>query len=265
MKIHSLSSQDGKPSVARLKPNSISRQGFTLIELLVVIAIIAVLASVGFMGSRTLRAKSQAAMSASNMKQIYVGHQLYLAEYGFFPSANDWTSVVQAEALAGCKTWHERLAPFVGLGETLEESQLTFKKGELPPGVFLVPGRKRLVSENGGKGGGFRSGYVRNSYIFTNTQSVVAKSSAKTLMPVESLTQTYFLNDMGGDSAQNDLTWQIGKEQRLNWPAFGGEAGKLNGVVNVCFMDGHIETRAKSDIPFDYRDIFWNVKVVGAE
>ena len=119
-------------------------RGFTLTELLVVILIVVVLAAVAFFATQSLRGKGNAAKSASNLRQLFTGHQLYLAEYGHFPSGNDWTSKIRAEAEAQCKSWHERVAPYVGLGSSLEDTQKLFVKDQLPPGVFEVPGRKRL-------------------------------------------------------------------------------------------------------------------------
>jgi prepilin-type N-terminal cleavage/methylation domain-containing protein/prepilin-type processing-associated H-X9-DG protein len=56
-------------------------RGFTLIELLVVIAIIAILAAILFPVFARARAKAQQASCLSNVKQITLGHLMYVQDY----------------------------------------------------------------------------------------------------------------------------------------------------------------------------------------
>lgn len=236
-------------------PRSTRRpSAFTLVELLVVIVIIAALAAVTLVAVRTLRSKANAASSASNIKQIYDGHMLYMAEYGHFPSGNDWTSKIQAEAVANCQSWHQRLAPYVGLGTDLEATQELFIPENAPPGVFQVPGRKRLLEGEGG----FYSGYSRNPKIYQNDDRVSQGQSFKTLASFSRLSASYFLIDTGGDSSSTDYNgWEISKEARLKWPAHGGKPGTLAGNVVVCYLDGHVESPRKGDLPSNSKDVFW--------
>jgi len=228
---------------------------FTLIELLVVIAIIGIIASLAIPAISGARTKALGVKSLSNLKQIYIGHQNYFNDNGFFPSASDW---INSGPESGTKTWHERLGPYVGLGSTIPEVFAKFRAGQLPPGVFQVPGRSRLLLENGGTAGGFRSGYSRNGAIYQNDGSVAIGDSKRTLLSLQKLTDTYFLVDIGGDSDANDFNgWQIGATERLRWPAFGGKTGTLAGTVNVCYMDGHVRPLQKKDLPVDWQDTFW--------
>ncbi len=224
---------------------------FTLIELLVVIAIIAILAALIFPAIGGMKSKAHIAKSLSNMKQIYAAHQSYYADNGTFPSGSDWRP-------DNTKTWHERLGTYLGLGSSLEEVFTKFKKDQLPPGVFLVPGRTRKVAEDGGTGGGFRSGYVRNGKIFVNDGDMAGGGSFPTLLAFQKISSTYFLIDNAGDSPENDFNgWQIDEAARLRWPAFGGKPGTLNGTINACFMDGHAESLAKKNLPVNWRDPFY--------
>ena len=63
------------------KCNSVRTQGFTLIELLVVIAIIAILAAILFPVFAQARAKARQISCLSNMKQIALGHMMYMQDY----------------------------------------------------------------------------------------------------------------------------------------------------------------------------------------
>lgn len=236
--------------------SSVSR-AFTLVEMLVVIVIVAALATVTLVTVRTIRSKANAATSASNIRQLYVGHQMYLAEYNEFPAESNWgSSIVQAENDAECTSWCERIAPFVGLGNSLEETQDLFYEGGLPPGVFRVPGRNRVM----GQDGDFRTGYARNPKINQNREKL-PPSSYKNLVAFTRPSVSYFLIDTAGDSPKNDYNgWEISKASLLKWPAHGGKTGTLNGTVVVCYLDGHVESPKKGDLPFDHKHVFWNAQ-----
>ncbi len=60
--------------------------GFTLIELLVVIAIIAALAGASFTAYKSIKERANEATSASNMRQIGIAMQSYVADKGRYPS-----------------------------------------------------------------------------------------------------------------------------------------------------------------------------------
>jgi prepilin-type N-terminal cleavage/methylation domain-containing protein len=60
-------------------------RGFTLVELLVVIVIIAALAGISFTAFRSIRAKSNEATASSNMRQIGVAIQTFVADKGRYP------------------------------------------------------------------------------------------------------------------------------------------------------------------------------------
>ncbi|MEO8616553.1 MAG: prepilin-type N-terminal cleavage/methylation domain-containing protein [Luteolibacter sp.] len=239
----------------KLKPKSYrGDRAFTLVEMLVVIAIIAAIAAVSFMVVGRIRSSANAATSASNIRQLYVGNQLYLSEYNEFPGDSNWgSSIVQAENTVGCTSWYERIAPLIGLGSDLEQTQKLFVPGKIPPGILKVPGRNRVMGEKGD----FRSGYARNPQINQNNMKL-PPVSFKTLTPFSRPTATYFLIDIGGESPKTDYNgWEISKDARLKWPAHGGKPSTLSGNVVVCYMDGSVGSPKKGDLPSDYNDIFW--------
>lgn len=89
------------PNQSRLR-TALSR-GFTLVEMLVVITIIVVLASLGFLGYRTVMDASRKATSLSNLRQIGVGVALFTAENNNYLPLSRF----------GGSFWPTRLYPYV--------------------------------------------------------------------------------------------------------------------------------------------------------
>ncbi|CAA6676279.1 MULTISPECIES: prepilin-type N-terminal cleavage/methylation domain-containing protein [unclassified Lentimonas] len=75
---------------SRLSRNPATSLGFTLIELLTVIAVIAILAAILIPSISKVREKAQATQSLSNLRQLGVATQIYVADNKGMLPAIDW-------------------------------------------------------------------------------------------------------------------------------------------------------------------------------
>jgi prepilin-type N-terminal cleavage/methylation domain-containing protein len=80
-----------------LRSRVASRRGFTLTELLVTIALIAMLASIGLVFNWSkIRNRVERAGCENNLKTLYGGFGMYLADYGEWPQMPDNPSSIDA-------------------------------------------------------------------------------------------------------------------------------------------------------------------------
>jgi prepilin-type N-terminal cleavage/methylation domain-containing protein/prepilin-type processing-associated H-X9-DG protein len=203
---------------------------FTLVELLAVIAIIGILAALVIMGMVKVRSSARQSQCISNLRQIGVGWQLYLADHkGVFPAF----AIYQMYYWGGDKgTWggpapeDRALYPYVsnmavfkcpsdvddGKGEFYSLSGNCYAMGNSNQrGILSVPGAKNRVAISG---------------VFSQLQH-----PARTILVFE---QTVRASEPGYVSTPN-ASWY-----RSNW--------HNNDVSNILMADGHVETFQRADL-----------------
>ena len=97
--------QHGMGAVALGGIHRARRSGFTLMELLVVIAVIAILASLLLPALTNAKAAAKSAKCGSNLRQIGLGLNLYVLDFGKYPLG---------ESPIEEKFWFEYLEPYTG-------------------------------------------------------------------------------------------------------------------------------------------------------
>jgi prepilin-type N-terminal cleavage/methylation domain-containing protein/prepilin-type processing-associated H-X9-DG protein len=142
--------------------------GFTLIELLVVIAIVVILASLAFVGMRSVQDGGKSAKCMSNMRQIYAGMTAYLQDNNnrmmqrYYPSAG--------------VGYHEVLLPYVN-NETK---------------IFTCPSQRRNAYPT-------QPGYGMNWY-YDNQSLFAVDQPSRTIL----LAESYGDNGEGSNRADRD-------------------------------------------------------------
>lgn len=148
------------------------RHGFTLIELLVVIAIIAILAGLLLPALGQVKDKAHAATCRNNLRQIALGSQMYVQEFGAytpFVNARPSTSPNPRNPY-----WWETLEPYVGArwpecnspdyGTQGQSAKINAKP---TGGTYVCPGYNRLdVVYGGGVGTPENAFFVGGAYAY---------------------------------------------------------------------------------------------------
>lgn len=220
--------------------------GFTLVELLVVITIVVALAGIGFTSFRSIRQSANTSTSSSNMRQLGVALQTYVADKGRYPSKLD------DEARIG---WDRILMPYLG------DANFDYKAGGSSPirkdtkeaaaaksaiPILYCPGDKDLppadqfkrsyalsfwVSNNGGPG--FFNGF-RNLTPGTGTPPSKIDDPSRAVLMVEFQSRAGQPKNLVGTAAYEEMYGYRPLPQD-NQPA--NYHGKKQLLL---FVDGHI-------------------------
>jgi prepilin-type processing-associated H-X9-DG protein/prepilin-type N-terminal cleavage/methylation domain-containing protein len=232
-----------------------SRTAFTLTELLVVIAIIGILAALLFAGVSRAKGMAQRIQCASNVRQLGLALQGFVAENRVYPlSVNpnsrngpypehngSWVAALQHGELSGARTATNRSPSHVYLHEGVWQCPSAHKPSSLPPNIgFLSYGYNycglsaQTDTNSLGLGGHFvwngprvPAPPVRASEVINPTEMMAIGDSF-----------------MGGNGIIRDGGFTL-------WRTYGVEdvlgstkrsLSRHQGKANVVFCDGHVES-----------------------
>jgi len=217
-------------------------RGFTLIELLVVISIIAVLISILLPSLSGAREAAQRVISASNMRQIGIGIQMYAREHrGRFPTGRH---------TAGSTSYIDSLRPYVtDVGE-----------------IRVDPADPRSHEDIRDHG----TSYPLNDYISVATYDIFGNLIADKYFPelykLPKPTETHVIfvasRDMpvgrSGDHVHARSTWLnswSAVTQNIAPGRYGGDPEDAHGSAPYLFADGHVDTIQASQFKTEYETL----------
>jgi prepilin-type N-terminal cleavage/methylation domain-containing protein/prepilin-type processing-associated H-X9-DG protein len=233
---------------------SSSTSAFTVIELLVVIAILAILAGLLLPALSRAKGTGHRIRCVSNIRQILLAHSIYVGDHGTFP-------LFYYETENGVFWWVDTLQPYI--------------KAAWEDDIYHCPGfpwknaqpPRILRSGNGGRGsydmndvggytGVFTSGPIDPEIAATgslglggslnNSRQFRALSESKVAVPSEMIAfgDAFVTQRMSLVNGYFDIGVYLQRRMfpPINDDALSRERKRHNGLWNVGFCDGHIET-----------------------
>jgi len=217
------------------------RPGFTIVELLVVVAIIIVLASLVFIGMGRIQSTGRSAVCASNLRQVGVAMLSYASDnQGKLPplakidpetgkQLGIWTLVVAREGYL----WDNSIPGTPKLGE----------------GNWACPDCRVPANTHGGYGIAEATVMQYDDRVSrANTRLGKSEFGSMRLTSIVNPAQTWLVGDAAKTPDNLGESWYAIWSKPSKWTTGHTPAARHGGKVNVCMVDGHIETLTLEEI-----------------
>jgi prepilin-type N-terminal cleavage/methylation domain-containing protein/prepilin-type processing-associated H-X9-DG protein len=225
----------------RIKP-----KGFTLTEVLVVITIIVVLAALSTLGFVKIRSAARGATCTSNLRQIGAAMISYASDKnGQLPPLEDRTG--SGDGLKGI--WTQILAD----GDYLPRVQNSIGKHGCGAGVWACPDctdvRGTGKVETNFNGYGAAEGTVLQ--VKKGTQP---NSGSFRLAQIPKPERTWLVGDAANNSKNLKTGWYAIWANPQMWTGGHAPAARHAGKINVCMVDGHVESLTNKELQAPGKD-----------
>ncbi|MCU0751072.1 MAG: prepilin-type N-terminal cleavage/methylation domain-containing protein [Akkermansiaceae bacterium] len=214
--------------------NRFTPRGFTLTEVLVVITIIVVLAVLSTLGVSKLRSSAQGATCTSNLRQIGAAMISYTTDNsGQLPPLEDRTK--SGDGLAGI--WPQIVAD----GGYLPRVTNSAGKLSCNAGVWACPGCTVVQTNYQGYGG------AEGTVMQVKKGSVPGSGSIR-LAQISRPERTWLVGDTANNAKDLKTGWYAIWANPKQWTNSHAPAARHGGKVNVCMVDGHVESLTMKEL-----------------
>lgn len=218
----------------RGKISLLAPKGFTLTEVLVVITIIVVLAALSLLGFSKVRSAARGATCVSNLRQIGGAMLSYATDHsGQLPPLEDRTK--PGDGLAGI--WPQIIADGGYLPRVLNSAG----RNSCNAGVWACP--DCTVVQTNYQGYGAAEGTVMK--VKRGSQP---GSGSMRLPAIPNPGRTWLVGDTANSANDLKSGWYAIWADPSRWTAAHVPAARHGGKVNVCMVDGHVESLSMKDI-----------------
>lgn len=216
------------------KISLLAPKGFTLTEVLVVITIIVVLATLSLFGVSKVRSAARGATCVSNLRQIGGAMLSYAIDHsGQLPPLEDRTK--PGDGLAGI--WPQIIADGGYLPRVLNSAG----RNSCNAGVWACP--DCTVVQTNYQGYGAAEGTVMK--VKRGSQP---GSGSVRLPAIPNPGRTWLVGDTANSANDLKSGWYAIWADPSRWTAAHVPAARHGGKVNVCMVDGHVESLSMKEI-----------------